>query len=461
MDKSRIEQIVQQKLQGHQEHIDKDELWADLGLESAPKRRRIVWWMWISAAVGLGVIAYVGTEILSSQPAPMSETSHASDGQAPGSNSDIQSSKGESFDTSTIPVHNNQSDKVEQPTTATTASTVPQSPSSKAKLGHEQQHQSDITSAMTKARHNHIGEQSDLGQGGQSLIESATGISQPSTALTPLVNEIQASKEIDVQLLASRYAQVEGEPRKLAVSEVQVPVMVTPTRSSGEWAAFAEYGSVSRSISPSLQSAEHVALRNESEAVTDVFAVGLQYRHRISRNWKVYAGLRYTQINEVMMYAERDSQAVQRETFEVFTDINGVTTTTPTTGTGYDILEKQWTYQNQMKVVSIPIGLIYEQRYGRWGVDMQAGVALKLASRFSGEILSDAGVVTSNPSYLNTGLGYELSGGLFGKYYLSEQSYLALGPNYRLYATSFTSEVSGMQQTYSTVGGRLSFVTRF
>lgn len=467
MHNSRIEDIVKQKLQGHQEDIDKNELWASLGIEPERKKKRAAWWMWGSALLVLVMAAYIGFGTMSNQSKQLSKSPVAAAAKTSDEASEGSTLGGELSATQVI--NQTTSDTKDQEVTNKGNATEKNNQEQKGKRT------TNITSNIPAATVANVNDSStdvevqnivavvndNIGQQPKTTIENLEENRTAKGAAIASEKTLQR-RDSEATPLEQKQILLASEPRAMVVSKVDVPsAMVTVHQHVGEWAAYAEYGAVSRSLSSIRAADEEVAVRNSSESVTDYLAAGIQYHHRAGKNLSVFAGLRYTQINEVMTYADIVTQAVQADAITVYTDINGVSSTSTTTGEGLEILEKRWTYQNQMKVLSIPVGLLYERRFGKWGIDIEAGIALRLASRFSGEILTVDGLIESSPQYLNTGLGYEWSVGLFGRYQLAENSCLSFGPSYRQHARGFTTGANGMQQTYSTVGGRLSFVTRF
>lgn len=210
----------------------------------------------------------------------------------------------------------------------------------------------------------------------------------------------------------------------------------------GRWHASAVYGAnyVMRTLDISSESTLKEALRNQrngTESFVNSFTTGLELSLKV-RNWSVYTGAHYTQINERVNYVLDNVERIK----------DGV----PVTGS------LELSIINRFRMLSVPVYVGYEYRRGAWGLEALAGVNLGLMMDVSGRVFDELSLDyveyqtgdRVSPYKENFGMSYV--GAMSLSYYTGYGQSFFLRPSFVYYPGSFTKDGYGIEQKYKTIG---------
>ncbi|MEM9544844.1 MAG: hypothetical protein AAGA77_02670 [Bacteroidota bacterium] len=432
MGKFSLENKIKERLEGHEVHVNKQELWKALGIEEEEKDRKFIWYWWGAGILGVLLIAGLW----------WSTTKH---GLEESNKQEIQVIQ---VDDNVAKTGNEQ---LNDPTTSEQLAAIIEEVDA---AGPGSSNASPVKS-QTNVPSNSKSKLRTSGTYRKTLVapipakdfseseDATSGISNDDTTPTTKVPISRSLLEVDPGQLPYALNDLTFN-RDLELPEYAVPPLIEPLKSVRrfEFEVFGGIGSITRTLKgPTDELTGFLLGRDTSEVGLEHISFGTSLKYNIAGGWYTKIGLAINQWNEKYEYAqETDTLETLVEVPEsIVFNLDGTSTTILGEGVRTTYTFADWTRYNRLMQIDLPVTLGYEQRMGRWSAFGEATAIINLRQSFSGFIQTDQSIATENPEAffksrvgvnlgLNAGIGYgitpRLRARLSGRYYKSLNSVL-------------------------------------
>lgn len=453
MGKFSLENRIKDRLEGHEVHIDKRELWKSLGIEEEERDRKGVWLWWLGGLIGIAFISglwwFVQKDRLELPNIQESSIIEVDENLAKTGNEkedQISTSERLSDIIEDVKSQNSLSEKVlkESETKRQKSRTENRNNSSVSKFDNKSIRKTfvnDIKNSNSKVND----KVNDLNAG----IEK---IGDGGKVLGELIM-IEELPQINVQQLSYERDQVS--------LEAEVNPLIKPIKKSRkfEFELYGSVGSINRELNASNGDFEsYVVGRDTSESTLEHVSLGMSLKYIFGRGFYGKVGLGVNRWNEKYSYN------LTSDTLEtiipipevILIDLQGNSTTTQfTEGTEISYTSIDWVRYNRLTQIDLPISLGYEHRINRWSIFGEATAILNVKQIFKGYLYVPDGELAKNPEIfksniglnfgVNAGLGYGITPRLRAR--VSARYYRSLG--------SVLIMDDGIEQKYSSLGLRV------
>lgn len=453
MGKFSLERKIKDRLQGHEVHIDKRELWKSLGIEEEEKDRKGIWYWWLGGIIGLAFIGGMWWYIQSDNM------------EAP----NVQEFSSVEIDDNIAKTGNETSDEnatVEQ--LASIIDEVESQNNEAIKTTNQNSRNSNLNSNSKQNRNNTNSNQTQentLVTQRSLANESKTIDNSTNKTNKELSNHIgnnigSESVNLNKELFIDRLQSVTSFlffDRDLGDLYVDAKPFIKPLPKPRkfEFEFFGGVGTNNRTLSSEFE--DHLLRRDTSESTLEQVSLGISLKYIIGGGFYGKAGLSINRWNEQYTYnlVSDTTETTVDVPDVILIDLSGNSTTQFTGGiqTIYNTID--WVRYNRLTQIDLPITIGYEHRISRWSLFGEASGIFNLKQKFNGYLNTEEGIETQNPDIfkssigfnlgLNAGIGYGFTPRLRAR--LSARYYRSLG--------SVLLQSTEVEQKYSSIGARV------
>lgn len=463
MGKFSLEQKIKDRLEGHEVHIDKGELWKGLGIEEDKKDRKAIWFWWFGA---IGGIALFGGLLWSMQSEkdlelkPQSNAVYAVDESVSKTGNETVEFITKTEQLSAI-IEEVQSAEQPNASIETEEKTAGQFLEKyKAQVQKQKQNKESIVDNSSSISNS-------IGVGSNQDIETKTtdfGVnSELDETLDSNWNSIDRSLTIQ---------SIEGIPTTLSFTRDLVKIdeainsFIQPAAVNRkfEFELFGGVGTISRDLVTDMRELDsYVSAKDSSENVLEHVSLGFSFKYKLGGGFYSKAGLSINRWNEKMSYsATSDTITSVGEVPDVILlDLQGNETVTYTEGEVFSYNVIQWIRYNRLTQIDLPLSLGYEQTLGRWSLFGEAAAIFNLHQQFRGFQYSTELGIKENPQTFKSriGMNFGLNAGVgFG---ISPRIRARLSMRYYKSLDSVLNSETKIDQKYSSLGLRLGVAYQF
>lgn len=467
MDKSSIEQKIKDRLINHEESIDNEYLFKELGIEEKSSKRRFFLLLFVGIGLGIGILGTLGyfytinndatTQVIEEKKPThtkqvINEVSIISKHQSTAINTQ------KSIQTSDATVlYAEESNIVE------TKSTVNLITQFEENIQKNTQHTNSISEysdpVINKVNTNAPDVSSSLGnleEDKEFKLSDDFSNSYISLQKEARIKDIKnvtienKSQEILKELTLSKALfdpfNVEKQLLKPKISSLPPPPLndtITPVSKKTKWniMTYVSYDVFKQSkITADPRQFEYSSARKASEIELEAISAGLMANYSIDEHWYVGAGVEYMQYNSQFNYSEFIGNDTQDSSLVL--SINYLGDSTIIKGSFF---ERKWNAFNELRIINIPLVFGYTYDYKKVSAFVELGMQVGIYSDFKGKLYSESFFILENPSYYkNVNLSTEIGIGL--SYKLSNRSALYGKVRYRRFLDEISSGTNPLDE---------------
>lgn len=458
MGKFSLENEIRDRLEGHEVHVDKRELWKALGIEQEKKDRKAIWLWWLVGFISLISIAGLSLYIQTGK-VDMSDVKSAPNTEVEGNLVKTGNETNTSSNTSQQLSNIIEQVKSEKTPTSNSAkeskinSTLSKQPFNKANHKSISENASETSNSnslkstlMASELENSMddttpkgdGENRNIGEGSSNTIQEL---------IIPYLPYVSSS------LIFERGMEKLGEA-------VEVNPLIKPIADASkfEFELFGGVGSIDRSLATTNRELEtYIATRDSFESLLEHFSFGASLKYMIGGGFYSKAGLSINRWNESYSYNFiSDTSEVVVDVPDIITfDLQGNTSTTYKEGIQKSVNSIAWVRYNRLTQIDLPISLGYELRHHRWSLFGEATAVINLKQTFRGYLNTENGIESKNPEIFksNIGVNFALNAGL--GYGVTPRLRMRISARYYRIRGSVLESSTEIDQHYSSVGIRM------
>ena len=451
MGKFSLENIIKDRLKGHEVHIDKRELWKSLGIEEEEKDRKVIWFWWIAGLFGLvlsaGLWWFVQKDGLDVSNLKETVAIEIDESIAKTGNETIAET------TASEKLANIINDAKTQGSSRERDSNQPQVNSEESSL--TIRNASSSSESTGESNRNYSSEQNEL-----SKPEISTGLLNKNTEIE---KNIVGNAVLNEIVMIEKLPQVNSLltfNRAVESLEAEINPLIKPIGKTRkfEFELYAGAGTINRELSSSISEFEnYISVRDSSESTLENVSIGMSLKYIIGGGFYGKAGFGVNRWNEKFSYSlTSDTTATSISIPEVILiDLQGNSTVTQTTeGTQISYTLTEWVRYNRLTQIDIPLSLGYEGRINRWSIFGEASAIFNVKQQFSGYLYNPSFELEEDPNVFrssiglnvgfNAGIGYGITPRIRAR--ISARYYKSLG--------SVLLE-DGLSQKYTSLGVRV------
>lgn len=455
MGKHKLEEYFKDRLGQHEEFIDKNELWANLGLEEEPRKKRPLWFWFFGVGLvlmtaGLGTYAVVDrADIIGTSGALAQDKITALPVEKSlAAESIIDKSSDRSIapvSTMSYSTEDTISNLAQINTVSNQSSDNLQSRSKNSGIKFKQETKSTIIQASEiKENNQQLVAASIERDRSESEVKISVSIDSEKIAEKGIMADntgtIKAAEKNFIPLISKLAildaAQLEPEKSLFSFSNNNLVEPRIADRSLWSAGAYSILYITERTLqSIDTEQESYINNRDEFETQLETFVVGGFLHRQLTDKFYVKAGLEYQAITERFDYSK-------------FRD-----TTTVSNAVEYDVtILQEWKNYNRHKLFNVPLTLGYSDDFGRWGFIAEVTPIFTIRKSFDGLLLETDGSLSSNTDQFGTefSMGGRLAIGL--AYNCNEKFSIYFLPSYQMHFGSFTKATIGYEQRYSMLG---------
>ncbi len=457
MGKFSLENIIKERLKGHEVHVDKRELWRSLGIEDEEKDRKALWLWWFGGLVGIALVGGLWWHL-------------QKDGlDLP----NIQEAKAIAVEESVAKTGN---ETISETSTSELLSNIIEEVKSQESESINSENEENntnetntIISNQTNIKSNTLNSTGDLNSGASmdQGSEKSGLLANEKPAVGTIINgDLKSEEANEKEELISELINIDKLPyynamlfyeREMGTLAVDVNPLIKPIEPSRkfEFELYGGAGPFSRTISvDSLDG--FVSARDSLEAPIEHVSLGVSLKYMIGGGFYSKLGLSVNRWNEKYSYNfVSDSTFTTVEVPDVILiDLQGNLTTTYTTGVETTINTVYWVRYNRLTQIDLPISLGYERRMNRWSIFGEATGILNLKQQFSGYLNTEEGLETKDPDIFKSRIGLNLGLNAGVGYGITPRLRARLSARYYRSLSSVLLPSTGVEQRYSSLGLR-------
>ncbi|MDF1695891.1 MAG: hypothetical protein P1U56_08675 [Saprospiraceae bacterium] len=464
MGKFSLEQKIKERLQGHEVHIDKQELWKGLGIEEEKEDRKFIWFWWLGglaalvAGAGLWWFSQNNVEM---DPISQNTTIIAVDEQ-------VAKTGNETNTESTITDRLTQIVKEvqdENPKNGNAEASINNNTEPNANTSEQENKRTledDIENVIPSNMEQKFAEtttaQIENGDRNNTVaiastqeVETESELTNDGETKTPSLSQVTSIGRVGGLL--------DFEREKITIETSSVS-MVKPVSTSRkfEFEMFASLASFDRTMTAEDDRLDgYLSIRDTSEVLLEHVSVGVSLRYNMIGGLYSKMGVTVNRWNEQYSYISYgDTTEVTVEVPDVIlVDLQGNENITYIDGTQLEITKETWTRYNRLTQIDIPLTLGYEQRIGKWSMFGEASAIFNLRQSFSGYLRSTDGIAVQNPKVFKTRVGMNMGLNAGVGYGFTPRVRARVSANYYRSLQSVVNGDAGWDQRYSSLGVRL------
>lgn len=474
MTRSKFEHFASSKITQHQSPVDADALWKAVAPEAPKKKRRVVFWYFLTGLLVTGLVSAImwsKSNTLAtdgdSQAVVQTETGqqHA---ETPIENTVSNNLSTNKVLPSSHPKNNIQKDEI---AISTSQSEIESSPGNEITASQGQRIGS--TSTASESRPNEIENNHATTP---SVVENNTITSVQNENQQPDGDVIQPDVRINkighADVVIEKHETQQTSDISTLLLDVE-PSIPDSNRASSKSKATSKhkvvysigaYGGISGTSSTltakQSSSTSYLNARNQTEEQLEGIQFGLEIGAEIVKGLAIKSGVEVSRIARVFSFTEEvmvvDSVYGLKEIYvnnQTQDTINIYGQTPVITTTAYN---KR--IYNNISQIDIPVKVGYTFQSGKWRLGMDAGAIINLNTSYTGEILSPDGSfydLKSDPeNWFKTNAGIAFSAGLRAGRMLGSSFEMYLAPVYRS-PSVFSTDANPIEQKHARLGVNL------
>ncbi len=457
MDKFSIEDKIRARLQSHEEPVDKEALYAALGI--VPKRRKkaliLLLFSGLTIAIFLTSWYYFGEyEVVAS---PMSEV--------PSTEVDATKSSEKPVEISTVPAQTSsiETDNVKESTVA----------APHLERWEEQTNGVEVPAEIPVEIKvdNHLNSFEGKMEVEEIITPQFTMLEiNKEKKVDPEAERLQVSTVSDIMI--PRHAMTWLDQRTKAVLfPIQLELPEKPiqlpkkemNQSDYFMRAYASYDRFNSNYTVNSELGTlHAALREESERALDYVSVGIDFNKYISDRFYLGTGLEVGQYHYEFKYQESFTQQGQ-DTGIVQIDVNYLGDSTFMVGSyvAEEEVIRKWTVYNQLQMIHVPLHVGFQQSIRQWDVFVESGLVLGLRMRYVGQLFNQAQELAPGQALYGLRPSFWYQGAIGLNYRINRQSACSLRLRYRQSLNALSAQSDPVKEYVQQIGIQGGYVYRF
>ncbi len=414
MGKDRLEDYFKDKLQSHEEYLDKDQLWKDLGLEKKKRKRGFIYWfLGTLSIIGIAAVLYlISNDSTNNQTPSLAINKNQNHSNSIHSVDNQTSSIDHTITQNPQPIPNsNQS-----------SSSTPQNDGIKSNISINQ----TKSSTTSKIQNVITSEESTKTQSESTDLSTEETIVWNNTLQPMHIEEVKDMRALSkIEAIPSSFLDIPIEEFGMSLTNTDIS-NILPQPSPTRWSAWieAEAGLYNKTFENKVNGERLLDYKTSKISSLEYIGFGIGTKYYLNSNIYLGAGLQYGQWSESMNHVSQKTQIIT-DTIpeEVYINYAG-----DTLNRGLKIVEGTQNivttskYYNYHRSLSIPLLIGYNYKIRNWGIQGEIGLLTHFRSTFSGHTIdNELSLVNQNSTVYRNRWNQSLRFGIGAKYNLSNR----------------------------------------